>query len=132
MYVCIRSMWLSIFPNLPVCLSIYSLFISLSIMFMKMITPRWRLLTRCTYKTLGSCWPQIQRGMAVCTRDYPPSPTLYRYLNSGAWMGYAKDAAELLYEVMSSTGRDPDNEILNQMNDQVGRPRSIHSIGVED
>ena len=46
------------------------------------------------------CWPQLQRGVDVCLRKYPSSPTLYRFLNSGSWMGKAKYAAELLKEVM--------------------------------
>lgn len=37
------------------------------------------------------CWPQVTYtdGYRICTEVYPPSPTMYRYLNSGVYIGYA-------------------------------------------
>ena len=49
------------------------------------------------------CWPQVTKDAALglakgtlCNTVYPPSPTPYRYLNSGLWMGTAGAAAALL------------------------------------
>jgi len=38
--------------------------------------------------------------MDICLRTYPSSPTPYRYLNSGSWMG-RKGAAQALLTVIS-------------------------------
>ena len=40
------------------------------------------------------CWPQGTRDRGrTCRDEYPPSPTPYRYLNSGSWAGKASVAA---------------------------------------
>ena len=44
----------------------------------------------------------------------PPSPSIYRYLNSGTWMGYAEVAVKMLEEVQLKAGSDWDTA-----NDQV-------------
>ena len=67
---------------------------------------------------IGGCWPQISRGIEACKDYYPKSPTLYRYLNSGSWMGYAKNARELLSAVISE-GTMGEGEAFNKLNDQV-------------
>ena len=53
------------------------------------------------------CWPHIieNKGKA-CFEDYPKSPTPYRYLNSGTWIGRAAPAAKMLIAVMESAGGD--------------------------
>jgi hypothetical protein len=57
---------------------------------------RWKFSAEC------GCWPQLQRedgkdegsglswksGRDLCDNVYPKSPTDYRWLNSGTWMGY--------------------------------------------
>ena len=43
------------------------------------------------------------RGKA-CFDSYPQSPTPYRYLNSGTWIGKADKAADMLLEVMKEAG----------------------------
>jgi hypothetical protein len=40
----------------------------------------------------------------ACFNRYPESPTPYRYLNSGTWIGYAGDAALMLTEVRRLAG----------------------------
>ena len=51
------------------------------------------------------CWPHVieNRGRA-CFESYPKSPTPYRYLNSGTWIGRADKAADMLLEVMKEAG----------------------------
>ena len=36
----------------------------------------------------------------ICNKLYPSAPTPYRYLNSGAWIGYASYAEKLLAAVV--------------------------------
>lgn len=68
----------------------------------------------------GGCWPQYQRGIKVCTEDYPFSPTMYRYLNSGAWMSYAKEATALLETVIEKANKGKEgSKAFNKLNDQV-------------
>jgi len=53
------------------------------------------------------CWPHvtIDRGRP-CFESYPQSPTPYRYLNSGTWIGRAGRAAEMLAAVIKEAGKD--------------------------
>jgi hypothetical protein len=51
------------------------------------------------------CWPHIiENGGRDCFHRYPESPTPYRYLNSGSWIGYASTAAEMLAIVIKEAG----------------------------
>jgi len=59
------------------------------------------------------CWPQILRGRAACYDDYPESPTLYRYLNSGSWLGYAFHAEKLLDKMVKVAKSVTDNANVN-------------------
>ena len=62
------------------------------------------------------CWPHIiediplintgRKQETTCFGKYPPSPTPYRYLNSGTWIGYAHASAEMLAQVMLEAGKD--------------------------
>jgi hypothetical protein len=53
------------------------------------------------------CWPHIMEAdKEACFAHYPVSPTPYRYLNSGTWIGKAGLAALMLKEVMREAGRD--------------------------
>ena len=48
------------------------------------------------------CWPHIVEDPLACFNKYPKSPTPYRYLNSGMWMGYAALASDMLGEIIRS------------------------------
>lgn len=52
------------------------------------------------------CWPHVieKDGTAICLTQYPASPTPYRYLNSGSWMGLAGPASAMLGEVQRLAG----------------------------
>ena len=53
------------------------------------------------------CWPHVMEDLSVCLtgpHSYPLSPTPYRYLNSGSWMGLAGPAALMLQEVQRLAG----------------------------
>ncbi len=50
------------------------------------------------------CWPHIAENKTICTDIYPRSPTPYRFLNSGSWIGYARSASEMLWQVMLEAG----------------------------
>lgn len=52
------------------------------------------------------CWPHIMEDPNICLHKYPPSPTPYRFLNSGTWIGFAKEATEMLAEVMIEAGQN--------------------------
>jgi hypothetical protein len=53
------------------------------------------------------CWPHvIENGGRDCFQRYPQSPTPYRYLNSGAWIGYAAQAAQMLEIVIKEAGNN--------------------------
>ena len=49
------------------------------------------------------CWPDwdMAFGRDFCLRRYPQSPTPYRFVNSGVWMGYADAAYALLTELQA-------------------------------
>jgi len=55
------------------------------------------------------CWPHIMDEPAACFHKYPRSPTPYRYLNSGTWIGFANSSSEMLRQVMIGAGKDFDN-----------------------
>lgn len=50
------------------------------------------------------CWPHIMEDKSACFSKYPESPTPYRYLNSGTWIGVAKVSKDMLLEVMKRAG----------------------------
>lgn len=52
------------------------------------------------------CWPHIMENKDICLKKYPSSPTPYRYLNSGSWIGEAAAAAEMLAAIMKESGND--------------------------
>jgi hypothetical protein len=52
------------------------------------------------------CWPHVAEDPAICLKKYPPSPTPYRYLNSGTWIGYSGSAWRMLDEVIKEAGQD--------------------------
>lgn len=52
------------------------------------------------------CWPHVMDNPQACVTGYPKAPTPYRYLNSGTWIGYAKNAAAMLEEVIKEAGSD--------------------------
>eukprot|EP01038_Epipyxis_sp_PR26KG_P012439 gene12439-16684_t len=56
------------------------------------------------------CWPHIiENNGFACFNSYPKSPTPYRYLNSGTWIGKAKQSAIMLQKVMNEAGKDFQN-----------------------
>eukprot|EP00616_Rhizochromulina_sp_CCMP1243_P009141 CAMPEP_0118986668 /NCGR_PEP_ID=MMETSP1173-20130426/42590_1 /TAXON_ID=1034831 /ORGANISM="Rhizochromulina marina cf, Strain CCMP1243" /LENGTH=438 /DNA_ID=CAMNT_0006937465 /DNA_START=101 /DNA_END=1414 /DNA_ORIENTATION=- len=73
------------------------------------------------------CWPQVvkdkDRGLpegTICNTLYPPSPTPYRFLNSGAWIGYARQAEHLLEAVVAKANSEfgmktNDQEMVSDM-----------------
>ena len=64
------------------------------------------------------CWPQVTRDKGVTCRDkYPASPTPYRYLNSGGWIGYAGAAAEFL-QALVDAGGGAKGKAFHKLNDQ--------------
>ena len=64
------------------------------------------------------CWPQVTRDKGVTCRDkYPRSPTPYRYLNSGGWIGYAGAAAEFL-QALVDAGGGAKGKAFHKLNDQ--------------
>ena len=48
-----------------------------------------------------NCWPDPARA-----RDYPPSPTRYRFLNSGVWLGETVAAREMFRQFDLARIRD--------------------------
>lgn len=50
------------------------------------------------------CWPHLAIDANICENDYPKSPTPYRFLNSGAWIGYAGKMRNLLRDVLVEIG----------------------------
>eukprot|EP00603_Paraphysomonas_imperforata_P007361 CAMPEP_0114413500 /NCGR_PEP_ID=MMETSP0103-20121206/889_1 /TAXON_ID=37642 ORGANISM="Paraphysomonas imperforata, Strain PA2" /NCGR_SAMPLE_ID=MMETSP0103 /ASSEMBLY_ACC=CAM_ASM_000201 /LENGTH=370 /DNA_ID=CAMNT_0001581581 /DNA_START=195 /DNA_END=1308 /DNA_ORIENTATION=+ len=53
------------------------------------------------------CWPHvtIDHGRP-CFEKYPVSPTPYRYLNSGTWIGKAAPSAAMLHAVQVEAGKN--------------------------
>lgn len=45
---------------------------------------------------------------------YPPSPSLYRYLNSGCFIGYAAPLAHILTRILESPETDDDQSLLSR------------------
>jgi hypothetical protein len=52
------------------------------------------------------CWPHVMDDKNICLHRYPPSPTPYRYLNSGTWIGHAHAAAAMLADVIKEAGNN--------------------------
>lgn len=50
------------------------------------------------------CWPHVMEDRAVCFTGYPKSPTPYRYLNSGTWIGYADSSVIMLEQIIKEAG----------------------------
>lgn len=74
------------------------------------ILERWRRLNvsheRILFQGERGCWPDWDmgpHGRRFCEQQYPASPTPYRYVNSGVWMGHAAVAARLLTELVAYT-----------------------------
>eukprot|EP00468_Gymnochlora_sp_CCMP2014_P002703 CAMPEP_0167746282 /NCGR_PEP_ID=MMETSP0110_2-20121227/3626_1 /TAXON_ID=629695 /ORGANISM="Gymnochlora sp., Strain CCMP2014" /LENGTH=345 /DNA_ID=CAMNT_0007631029 /DNA_START=195 /DNA_END=1232 /DNA_ORIENTATION=+ len=59
------------------------------------------------------CWPRILRGRAACYDEYPKAPTLYRYLNSGSWLGRAGHALKLMEKMVAIALSKEDNSDVN-------------------
>ncbi len=57
------------------------------------------------------CWPV----KISCFTRYPRSPTTYRYLNSGTWMGRVEDSIDMLTKLMKRAGK---GELAFIANDQ--------------
>ncbi len=60
--------------------------------------------TEIVFSAECGCWPHVMENSRDCFDRYPPSPTPYRYLNSGTWIGYANTATEMLAVVMKEAG----------------------------
>jgi hypothetical protein len=53
------------------------------------------------------CWPHVMIDHGKpCFDSYPPSPTPYRYLNSGTWIAHAQSAVKMLQAVVEEAGND--------------------------
>jgi hypothetical protein len=50
------------------------------------------------------CWPHVVEDPKICLTQYPTTPTPYRYLNSGAWIGYAGLANIMLKDIEAKAG----------------------------
>jgi hypothetical protein len=70
------------------------------------------------------CWPFVMDDKKICTHVYPDSPTEYRYLNSGTWMGYAGAALSLFEDIMQAHA----GQNVGNMNDQGLRAVPDHWI----
>ena len=55
------------------------------------------------------CWPRTR----ACFSRYPPSPTRYRYLNSGTWIARMENAVYLIEELMLRAGKGEAAYIAN-------------------
>lgn len=72
--------------------------------------------SRIIFSAECGCWPHIIDDMAIirsgrggnktCFDTYPRSPTPYRYLNSGTWIGFAKESADMLAQVIVEAGKE--------------------------
>jgi len=73
--------------------------------------------SRVLFQAEKGCWPDwdMAFGRAFCRERYPPSRTLYRYLNSGVWMGRAAPAFELLTEMVAFTPGLDDQHVVSHM-----------------
>ena len=64
------------------------------------------------------CWPHVQRDKGVTCRDrYPTSPTPYRYLNSGSWIGRADVASKFLQRLVDDANAVT-SKAFHKLNDQ--------------
>lgn len=64
------------------------------------------------------CWPHVLRDNGRTCRDaFPHSPTPYRYLNSGGWIGTAKVAAKFLRRVVEEAHAATKQD-FHKLNDQ--------------
>ena len=48
------------------------------------------------------CWPQVLTAPGACSTSYPISPTPYRFLNSGGWVGTVAAAVPLLRHLVEN------------------------------
>ena len=62
--------------------------------------------SRIIFSAECGCWPHVMEDKEICLSKYPVSPTPYRYLNSGTWIGYAEESAVMLQEIISEAGKD--------------------------
>ena len=64
------------------------------------------------------CWPDWDMGppgRKWCLHTYPKSPTPYRYVNSGVWMGRAAAANRLLTVLASYTPGLDDQHVVGHL-----------------
>ena len=64
------------------------------------------------------CWPYLGEGLEMgtykCLNMYPPAPTVYRFVNSGQWMGFVRPAYHFLSEMLAGKS----SAETGKMNDQ--------------
>lgn len=64
------------------------------------------------------CWPHVLRDRGRTCRDkFPPSPTPYRYLNSGGWIGTAAAASTFLRRLVDDAAAATQQD-FHKLNDQ--------------
>jgi len=56
----------------------------------------------------------LPNGEKMCNFYYPPSPTMYRFVNTGSWMGRVGAARKLLRDIETAHA----SEALGELNDQ--------------
>ena len=78
-----------------------------------------RLGKRLVFSAECGCWPQVTYDKGRTCRDmYPPSPTPFRYLNSGSWIGRAETAARFLSTLVQEAGAHNKGAAFHKLNDQ--------------
>lgn len=67
----------------------------------------------------AGCWPFMdgrKGGQQICDNVYPPSVTPYRFLNSGAWIGYvgaARSAFQAMMRLPEAEAKAIDQELAS-------------------
>jgi hypothetical protein len=64
------------------------------------------------------CWPDADMGPVghrFCSEEYPTSPTPYRYVNNGVWMGHAAAAFRLLTVLSAYTPGLDDQHVTGHL-----------------
>jgi hypothetical protein len=69
------------------------------------------------FQAARGCWPDwhMAFGRTFCLKKYPKSPTRYRYLNSGVWMGRAAAVYAMLTEAIAFTPGLDDQYVVSHM-----------------
>jgi glycosyltransferase involved in cell wall biosynthesis len=65
--------------------------------------------TKILFSAECGCWPHVMEDRDACFHKYPPSPTPYRYLNSGTYIGYATNVVTMLQDVIKKAGNNFQN-----------------------